>query len=617
VGRRMSRGKQQVLFNYLPGKTFDFEKIATIARVTRIRGTPTTDLNPVVLLRRVAENARAWAPDLRPGLRDEILNDPTRFVFLNPTEVQSEMFPKTLWCQNSTCGFVADFSNSNAIPTRCSRCRNGQLKQLRFVKIHRCGAIEPLLPPICPRCNNSRNMALDTRRSERFSNFLWVCRTCSSKATVFAGACRACQWPDPSLRNMDIDVHRAGRTYYAHTAVLLNIPNRQLDTLFSIQEWPFLVAAKFLELPEVTNRSLTDLSNQNPPGGAPNQASITNAELDDLMARQAAGTITPEQFVSEMQSLRQRKQANTNATIPSALQQAVLQRTGIAAGVWERSAQQLLESVLPDEMAQTRPLASLVKPQVESLAAQMGLSRVSLATEFPIINATYGFTRAEYSPQESRLNPFPPERQHAGRLPVFVDQVHADALLLRLDEGRVLRWMERNRVRPALPAGSDPAASSRAYFVNIFDNVPLFETFGANAAAVRMVFGLLHTISHICVRKAALLCGLEHTSISEYLLPKALSFAMYSNHRFGATIGALSALFEQSLADWLNAVRSANRCVYDPVCRDTVGSCHACTHVAETSCRFFNLNLNRSFLFGGPDPILGRIEAGYFDTSVG
>lgn len=149
MGRRMTRGKQQVLFNYLPGKTFDFEKIATIARVTRIRGTPTTELNAVVLLRRVAENARAWAPDLRPGLRDDVLSDPTRFVFLNPTEVQAEMFPKTLWCQNSSCAVVRDFSNSGVLPTRCPRCRSGRLKQLRFVKIHRCGAIEPLLPPRC------------------------------------------------------------------------------------------------------------------------------------------------------------------------------------------------------------------------------------------------------------------------------------------------------------------------------------------------------------------------------------------------------------------------------------------------------------------------------------
>jgi hypothetical protein len=110
-----------------------------------------------------------------------------------------------------------------------------------------------------------------------------------------------------------------------------------------------------------------------------------------------------------------------------------------------------------------------------------------------------------------------------------------------------------------------------------------------------MVFGLLHTFSHLAVRQAALLCGLDRPSLSEYLLPGALTFALYCNHRFGATIGALTALFEQSLAEWLNAIRETRRCVYDPVCRDRASNCHSCTHLAETSCRFFNLNLSLHF----------------------
>ena len=96
----------------------------------------------------------------------------------------------------------------------------------------------------------------------------------------------------------------------------------------------------------------------------------------------------------------------------------------------------------------------------------------------------------------------------------------------------------------------------------------------------------------------------------------ALTFALYSNHRFGATIGALTALFEQSVEEWLNAVRDNQQCVYDPVCYERESSCHACTHLPETSCRYFNLNLSRSLLFGGPDPQLGQIHFGYFDPSL-
>src|SRR6266478_903918 len=106
MGYKMYRGKQQVLFNYLPGKTFDFRRIGAIARVSGIRGEPKTNLNATVLLRKVAEDARAWQPDLRPVLRDDVLADASRFIFIDPREVQSELFPLVFWCQNRACGRV-------------------------------------------------------------------------------------------------------------------------------------------------------------------------------------------------------------------------------------------------------------------------------------------------------------------------------------------------------------------------------------------------------------------------------------------------------------------------------------------------------------------------------
>ena len=251
-----------------------------------------------------------------------------------------------------------------------------------------------------------------------------------------------------------------------------------------------------------------------------------------------------------------------------------------------------------------------------TLARRIGLSRVALVADYPIVTATYGFSRAEYSPNECRLNPFPPDPSHGGRIPLFVDQVQADALLLGLNGERVSEWLIRNGFAPTLPNGSNPADALRAYFVQLFDDLSLRQTLGVDRPHARMVFGLLHTLSHFAVRQSALLCGLDRTSLSEYLLPRALTVAIYCNHRFGATIGALTALFEQSLAEWLNAIRETRRCVYDPVCRDREGNCHACTHLAETSCRFFNLNLSRSFLFGGEDAELGHIEIGYFDPSL-
>jgi hypothetical protein len=417
---------------------------------------------------------------------------------------------------------------------------------------------------------------------------------------------------------MDIEVHRAGRTFYAHTVVLLNIPHRQLDSFFSLPEWPAIAAGKFLGLSEVYHKSLTEFSSTFSHIGEDTSIGLSGHDLDSLFQRQAKGELTPEKFVTEMEELRKQRQQEHLACSPSSIMSALEQSTGVERQVWERAGQSMLDAIMPMESGRSQnlinmPLASM---QTIKIARQMGLSNLTLVTDFPIITATYGFSRAEYVPNQCRLNPFPPDREHGGRFPIFVDQVQADAIMLSLDANRVLSWLERNGVKPQLPQGSNLDLTRKAYFVRLLDGIPTRETLCAERSEARMVFGLLHTLSHISIRQAALLCGLDRTSLSEYLLPSCLMIAIYSNHRFGATIGALTALFEQSLDEWLNDINNARRCVYDPVCYERESSCHACTHLPETSCRFFNLNLSRSLLFGGPDPKLGNIKVGYLDPSL-
>lgn len=625
MGRKMRRGKQQVLFNYLPGKTFDFERVATIAQVRSIRGVIRTDLNNRVLLRRIRDEASAWAPDFRPSLRDEVLQNPNRFVFLEPRDVQAEIFPKIFWCQNRSCGRLSDYSQLDSLPREtCQVCRSGRLVQLRWVQIHRCGALQRL-SPYCPTCRSSNEMALNTRGSERIADFQWICNNCQrtySTSALFRRPCRQCAWTDQNLRFIDIEVHRAGRTYYPHRATLLNIPTRQLDPLLNIPEWPAIAAAKFLRLPGMVNQSLSDFTPS--PGGANETQPFTLSTAEEQNLRDNGFSDAQiEDFRVMQEKLRSTRTEAQQDSLPSNIARMLEQRTGVRRKIWENAGQEMLEAIMPLELGTTEELlpkdgtvVPVERRPVVTAANRAGLSQLTLVMDFPITSATYGFSRAEYQPNLCRLNPFPPDPDHGGLFPIFVDLVQADALLLRLDPQRVCAWLESNGVPLTIPSGSDPDLSRQAYFVQLFEDASLYQTLSANEPQARLVFGLLHTFSHFCVRQAALFCGLDRTSLSEYLLPRALTFAIYCNHRFGATIGALTALFEQSLAEWLNTVRNTRRCVYDPVCSDREGSCHACTQLAETSCRFFNLNLGRAFLFGGRDPYFGQIQVGYFDPSL-
>lgn len=637
MSHRMSRGKQQVLYTYLPTNTIDFQG-GSIARIRHVRGNRPEGINPRFIVERIREDAEAWPEEFRPALRDLVLHDADRFVLIDPAEVSAELYPKVFWCDR--CGRVYDLSNQDRIPrsAECPSCNGGHLSQLRFILVHRCGEVRPLTPPACQTCHGRNgHMALVTHGSERIDEFEWICRRCGTKAGKVNRyiPCPACEWEGPtdivdSLRKMRILVHRAGPTFYARSVTLLNIPQRQLDGFFKLGDmWRPVAAAKFFQLPELANLRLEEFRptavSQNEAG----QPGLSKADLDSLLERQASGELTPEEFIEEMQRLRAQRAIEQRTGSPQGIAEQLTERSGVPHGTWHRAGQEMLEAVLPSETGIPRDLLDVKQTERDRVAdyeearqtaCRLGLEQLTLLDDFPIVKATYGYTRLEPGPGantttcQTRLNPFPPQPNTGGQIPVFVDDIRADALMLRLNPDRIHRWLQRNGIPIELPSGTDSDLARRAYFVRLFDGVLLRQTLTEDAE--RMVFGLLHSISHAAVRQAALLCGLDRTSLSEYLLPRTLTVFLYCNHRFGATIGALTSLFEQALLEWLEAIRDTRRCVYDPVCRERDGACHACIHLSETSCGYFNLNLGRAFLFGGYDQALARDIVGYFDPTL-
>ena len=457
MARTMNRGKQQVLFNYLPGKTFDFKR-GPISKISGIRGLPAADLNEQVVIQRIADRARAWQQQFRPALANRVLDDPGRFVVLDPIEVDAEMYPKVFWCDNRACERVIDYSNRENLPntSKCPVCRTGDLRQMRFIRIHHCGAIEPLLPPPCPQCG-ARDIALNDRGSERISAFRWRCKRCSHAYSLYGGVCRRC--PPSGDNSMSIEVHRAGRTYYGQSTVLLNIPHKELQGFFARPDWAFIIAGKFLGLPSAGAGPLADYAAQGASSGAA-AAAIPGDELDSILGQNAS----PEEILDR---LRQRREAQLRQAASSVLnlQQDVCQKTGLRAEVWDRAKLDLLEAVIPfDNAAPGAVTRGSRRPDIAPLLPGIGAAELALANDYTIINATYGFSRAEYAPDQCWLNPFPPDRTYQGRLPIFVDKIQADAILLSLDPERVLRWLSLNGLQPARPSRHGPRGRGTRLF---------------------------------------------------------------------------------------------------------------------------------------------------------
>jgi hypothetical protein len=410
-------------------------------------------------------------------------------------------------------------------------------------------------------------------------------------------------------------VHRAAATYFPHQVVLLNQPGSEMSAFLATDRWQAIAAGRFFELPSAMGRRLVDFASTSSTA----QPSIGGLADSDKAALRASGMSEDQvlQYERMQQIIHSGRQATALATTPQAIANELVRDSGVAWEAWESAGQEMLEAVTPKENGATR---SIIGPTTgapaegEQLAlGRVGLAELSLVTEFPITTAVFGYSRVDYIPDECFVNPFPADRDAGGKFPIFVNVTTADALLLRLDHNAVIGWLAANGMPVTVPPTGNRALAERASFLAIFNGVSLRQTIDAANPQARMVFGLLHTLSHAALRHAGLLCGLDPTSLAEYVLPRTLSFAIYSNQSFGATIGALTALFEQSLEDWLGRIIETRKCIYDPVCSDNSGACHACFHASETSCRFFNVNLGRQFLFGGNDPFLGEIRVGFMD----
>lgn len=614
TGEIMRRGKQQILFNYLPGKTFDFERLSLIARIRQIKGPRKDDLNLNYILYNIMDYVSDWKEEYRPALVDNVFRKkPYPFILIDPRSVDAEMFPLILWCQNQECGMVFDFSSGDLpYKSTCPSCNKGKLIQMRWVKVHRCGSIQPL-KPYCFKCKSSRNISLDTRGSERISSFRWICRSCKSAFAVYGGVCKDCSCNyevpgDPNVRHMDVEVYRSGRTFYPHYVTLINQPMRDIDAFISLPEWPELAAALFLKIPELNGKNISDFTNLNKDVETGSRE-LTQDEIDELKNMgQSEAQINA--FLEMQRLLKKSKQNKQREVSPDRISNLIIRKTGINHEKWLKIGRELLDSVTLLQQTK-RSRKNYIGPMITAL----GFAEISLITDFPISICTFGYSRIGYKPNTCRLNPFPHDKDHGNKLPIYIDLIQADSIVLRLDPSKVLNWLKLNGYGNNLNTDKDEKIDNLSYFVNLFDGVSFCENIHSDLPEARMVFGLLHTLCHLCIRQAALLCGLERTSLSEYMLPRTLTFALYCNHRAGATIGAFVSLFERSLEEWLSNVRNARNCVYDPVCADNGGNCHACTHLAETSCRYFNQNLSRAFLFGGQDGDI-LIKKGYFDTNV-
>jgi len=269
--------------------------------------------------------------------------------------------------------------------------------------------------------------------------------------------------------------------------------------------------------------------------------------------------------------------------------------------------------------------------KTRELLRDLGLTDMGLIREFELCRFSFGYSRMESGPvlrdkrnmdMPVRLNLFPPVR-HNGVMknPIYVVQQANEALYVRLDADRVLKWLGAQNCEDmfTLQPGQRVGAGllDCAYPMGSFlDRLPQNET----PAAYLYLYTLLHSYSHLVIKHISEYSGLDLGSLGEYIFPADLAFVVYRN---GTTmdLGNLSAMWRNVGTAVLTALlhSKATQCGTGSLCTERGGACPDCLMIPETSCVASNKLLSRTVLRGiGGRPRYDTRRtfqtSGYFDT---
>lgn len=646
----MERSRQQVLYQFLPGDTFDYSNQRGIWRVTRLE---TRDVSGTIdteyVIKRVLARARNWDG----GQQGFGSSNPVHYHFGRPEQVRAEPFPTTFECRR--CEKVHGYYTPDDVGSKnpdleCDNC-GGPLRQPQFVSVHSCGAIERLYPRRCPDHGN-RHIVLDTRDSQRAQNFHWRCKVsnCGWNARVVNFQNCGCDYEPPGGTDSDMytTVHRAGSTYYPHYITTVNLRDEGIGHLRNDADGLKKAFARLFDLSGAT--SVQDISLDTRVGGD---------DIDDDRLIKVYQTEPDVESLDEAREWLRQHGENTGQTVDQRLRELIDLADTDNSTELSDAGDEILQYVLSQEGLTTHSLSDLEHDARTSGFARkadriatypkvldrVGIDSVHVIEDFPVQTFVYGYSRGSREEDEARLNAFSQNQSDGDGTPIFVDTSETEAVQVDLDTADVLLWLainvpetsdpDRTRGPVTLPTVEDQSsaaidrarnaidelttAEQRAFLLNHLAPVEDYGRFELDTGedlsgqVTEYVFKLLHTMSHILLKQASTISGFDRTNLSEFLFPRALSVVVYANNRAEFNIGGMNTMVEQQLDNLLGQAEArGNDCVYDPVCSQRGGACLSCLHVSEISCSYFNQVLCRDYLYGSR-PNTGRNIHGFWE----
>jgi len=619
----MTRGLGQVLFNYLPEATLDYDKGSCICKVAEVR--INTEAAKSLDHRRILSDVRQYIK--RWGNRCELPANRTfnikLFAIGEPVQVLFNVYPLVFECRKCRAAFSYKNEHEFVKNPRNHKCRwcGGRLGQIYHILVHECGEMKQLWVPSCRNKihrGKQTKVVLDFRSSQKAMDFSWVCRDCGQPIKPIIRQCRKCheeaekgvgeerenlQSGSKSMRPIP---HRANAAYYTHHLTRVNVSREDVRELEEHPDKERILVEAYLN---------------------------GHFSSEDLLH----GITSSEDGFSESVRQCQRAQGLPDGPEKDILMKAAKVLEALEAketknkksprsyGVTEQGVEQLFDYVklrgtcqttdlerIQDRVEKKRPGRGRIYRKIRKEYENAGVCEIGLIEDFPIATYVFGYTRVSPDPEtkmgkrviRTTFRHFPTFRMSTeslqDRIPIFTRVSETEGLFVRLEPLKVLDWL--NNVSPGIVDNSNMIEKdAQLWLLCNIGEVDRFVTRDGMSETTQLIFGLIHTMSHIFIRAAASLAGVDRTGFGEYLFPKIGAFVVY-NAKTEFNLGGLTTLFEEELDILLRKARYdplAKECIYDPVCREhRDSSCHACTHLGEMACAYFNRCMSRELLFG-------------------
>jgi hypothetical protein len=591
----MQRSTTQVLFKHLPDAVFIHDD-GFIAQVHHVNGPRVSNLNRKVLLDELAVEIDRWLPD-QVGIPDPRTN-PDEYVVLEPEEVSWDVYPLTFECNNQGCKRVARWFQQNQLVTatnatgrvECPTCHSS-MRQLRYVTAHNCGTMQPMFTPRCQNCGNSDNMFLEDLGS--FASSSWRCRQCGwAQGTRFT-PCNCGQYGRANRPPYQLGyTPRDQRLWTPQTLTIINISNQTYDHLQDHPQRGVAALASWLGDQSDLSISLTELGR----GGTGNRMDAATWAKQEQILRDSG---LEESVIANLRSLQGPADRGVAAIVGGASPEVI-----DAAGsrpIVERAA--LFDEKIIDDRKSFDAIRAAAtgaeRTAADSTAqtmASLGIEDISATQRFPIVVASYGYTRCRREPGRAHLKGYAKPQRYEGKNPIFAVPADTEALIVTFDARALLGFL----MSEGDFAGPVPGElrDAKLMVAEILAADPSVGGDGAAGKTRRM----MHSASHALLR--ALddgQSGFGESSLAEWIVTDVLTTAIYVASYNDFTLGAFDTVLRRRVGAWLtNTADNVTHCDNDPMCSQVSSqrphaACDRCLHLSF-GCRAWNADLDRRLL---------------------